>query len=78
MSTDSVPESHFLKPLLNSQQVGEILSLCPKVIERMARGGEIPALKVGKFWRYRAAELDAWIGAQLSSNHQACRIETSF
>lgn len=64
--------------LLNSHQVGEILGLHPKVVERKAKQGEIPGFKIGKFWRYRTGELDAWITAQLQSSRQACRMETSF
>ena len=67
-----------IEPLLGSNQVGEILGLHPKVVERMAKRGEIPGFKVGKFWRYRASALDAWITSRLQSNRQACRITPSF
>jgi excisionase family DNA binding protein len=67
-----------IEPLLTSEQVGEILGIHPKVVERMARRGEIPALKVGKFWRYRASRLDGWIESQSQSACQPCRKETSF
>jgi len=68
--------SVLLEPLLNSQQVGEILGMHPKVVERMAKRGDVPALKVGKFWRYRASALDGWINSRLQSNCQPCRIES--
>jgi len=67
-----------IEPLLTSEKVGEILRLHPKVVERKAKRGEIPGFKVGKFWRYRASTLDAWITARLDSNRQACRIEPEF
>ena len=67
-----------IEPLLGSNRVGEILGLHPKVVERMAKRGEIPGFKVGKFWRYRASALDAWITSRLQSNRQACRITPSF
>jgi len=66
----------MLEPLLNSKQVGEILGMHPKVVERMAKRGEVPALKVGKFWRYRASALDGWITSRLQSNCQPCRMVT--
>lgn len=53
------------EPLITGQQVGKILGLHPKVVERMAKRGELPALKVGKFWRYRASALVEWIRARL-------------
>lgn len=67
-----------IEPLLNSEQVGTILGLHPKVVERKAKRGELPGFKVGKFWRYRASALDRWIDSQLESARQPCRVETSF
>jgi excisionase family DNA binding protein len=69
-------EAGLLEPLLNSKQVGEILGMHPKVVERMAKRGDVPALKVGKFWRYRASALDGWINSRLQSNCQPCRVES--
>ena len=64
--------------LPNSEEVGAILRIHPKVAERMARRGDLPALKVGKFWRYRHSALDDWKESQSQSNRQPCRIETQF
>jgi hypothetical protein len=68
----------FCEPLLDSVEAGAILKLNPKVVERKAKHGEIPALKVGKFWRYRASALDSWIQSRLKSNCQVCRVEPEF
>jgi PTS system nitrogen regulatory IIA component len=62
-----------IERLLTSQEVGEVLGIHPKVCERMAQRGEIPALKVSRFWRYRASALDGWIESRLQSSRQACR-----
>lgn len=35
--------------------------LHPKTVQRMARRGELPAYRIGKYWRYRASELSAWL-----------------
>ncbi len=67
-----------LEKLLTSVEVGEILGIHPKVAERMAKRGELPALKVGKFWRYRESALDIWIDSRLQSPSQPCRMDTSF
>ena len=64
--------------LLTSEEVGLILGIHPKVVERMARRGEIPALKVRKFWRYRGSKLDGWIDSRSQSSRQPCRMEISF
>ena len=70
--------SHGIEVLLTSKEASQVLKIHPKVLERMAKRGEVPALKVGKFWRYRATALDAWINSRLQSGRQPCRMETSF
>lgn len=62
-----------MEPILTSQQVGEILGMNYKVVERMARRGEIPAFKLGKFWRYRESDIEAWINSRVQSASQPCR-----
>jgi excisionase family DNA binding protein len=69
---------HRIEALLTTKEASQILKIHPKVLERMAKRGEVPALKVGKFWRYRATALDAWINSRLQSGSQVCRIATSF
>jgi excisionase family DNA binding protein len=70
--------THGIEVLLTTREASQILRIHPKVLERMAKRGEVPALKVGKFWRYRATTLDAWINSRLQSARQPCRMETSF
>ena len=67
-----------IEVLLTTKEASQVLKIHPKVLERMAKRGDVPALKVGKFWRYRATALDAWINSKLQSNRQPCRIETRF
>ncbi len=54
-------ESRF-EPLLDSDEAAALLKIHPKTLQRMARRGEIPAIQIGKLWRFRASELDAWMG----------------
>jgi len=70
--------SDGIETLLTSQEASRVLKIHPKVLERMAKRGEVPAMKVGKFWRYRATTLDAWINSRLQSRSQLCRTATSF
>jgi excisionase family DNA binding protein len=69
---------HGIESLLTTKEASQVLKIHPKVLERMAKRGEVPALKVGKFWRYRATALDAWINSRLQSSSQPCRMKTSF
>jgi excisionase family DNA binding protein len=74
----SVAACGGMEVLLTSKEASLVLKIHPKVLERMAKRGEVPALKVGKFWRYRATALDAWINSRLQSGSQPCRTATSF
>lgn len=49
------------EPLLSDEQVGQMLGLHPKTVQRLARRGEIPAVRIGRYWRYRATALNDWI-----------------
>jgi excisionase family DNA binding protein len=70
--------SQGIEVLLTSKEASQVLKIHPKVLERMAKRGEVPALKVGKFWRYRTTAPDTWINSRLQSSCQPCRMKTSF
>ena len=59
------------EPLLDDKQAGEMLGLHPKTVQRLARRGEIPAVRIGRYWRYRASVLNQWIEVN-SSGQLAC------
>jgi len=43
----------LISPLWTVEEVAEYLKLQPETIRSMARRGELPAIKLGKFWRFR-------------------------
>jgi len=48
--------------LLGRQEVAERLGLSPLTVGRMMREGRLPvAFKMGRLWRVREADLDAYI-----------------
>ena len=50
------------EPLLNDAQAAVFLGgLHPKTVQRMARRGEIPHYRIGKYYRYRVTELSTWL-----------------
>jgi hypothetical protein len=53
--------SHQFEPLLDDDQAGQLLHMDVKKLQRMARLGEIPAIRIGRFWFYRESQLDAWV-----------------
>jgi excisionase family DNA binding protein len=52
-----VPE---FEPLLNSEQAAELLQIHHKTLQKLARRGEIRGTHIGKLWRFRASDLNAW------------------
>jgi excisionase family DNA binding protein len=60
------------EPLLDDKQVGELLGLHSKTVQRLARDGEIPSIRIGRKWRYRATALEAWLALQ--SSGQSTRV----
>jgi len=74
MQTESGNKVSF-EPLLDDGQAAGLLGIHPKTLQRLARVGEIPAHRVGRFWRYRASELDSWLRAGVvQSNRQPARV----
>ena len=54
-------------PILNTGEAAGYLRLHPRTLTRMAREGEIPGLQIGRHWRFRRADLDAWVDSKVSS-----------
>ena len=55
------------EPLLDSKEAARLLGIHSKTLQQMARRGEVPAVRVGRFWRFRASVLDGWIRAGVNS-----------
>lgn len=60
------------EPLIDASTAAGLLKVHRKTLERMALRGEIPGHKVGKFWRFRASELDEWLRSGVDSGRQPC------
>ena len=50
---------------LGSREAAALLQIHPKTLQRLARKGEIRAMRIGKLWRFRASDLDAWVHLRL-------------
>jgi len=63
----------WYEPLLDDESAARFLGgLHPKTIQRMARRGDIPAYRLGRFWRYRTSELNEWL--RLKSTGRIARV----
>jgi len=51
--------------LLNVKQVAQYLQLKESTIYSWAQDRKIPAIKIGRTWRFRRTDLDAWLERHL-------------
>ncbi len=52
--------------LLDSKQTAQRLNLPQTKVEEMLRRGELPAMKLGHYWRVSAEALEGWIHDHLT------------
>jgi excisionase family DNA binding protein len=64
---------HSFEPLLTSEEAAALLSIHPKTLQKFARSGKIPAVRIGDLWRFRASALDEWVRGAVSSSCHSCR-----
>ena len=76
-----IEESTF-EPLLSTAQAADLLGgMHVKTLMHMARKRRVPAHKIGRFWYFRASELNDWLNSScigspsgLQSNHRPCLV----
>lgn len=63
------------EPLLRVEEAALLLGgMHAKTLMRLAREGDVPAIKIGRCWFFRASALDDWVGLQ-SQTHRPCHTE---
>jgi len=50
--------------ILTVEELHDYLKIPKPTLYALAQGGRIPAAKVGKHWRFRRSDIDAWLKAQ--------------
>lgn len=50
-----------MEQLMTVKQVGELLQITPQTIYKMVEHRRLPAIRVGKQWRFKRDEIRAWI-----------------
>lgn len=61
----SLPPDH---EILTLEEVAHYLRLKPQTIYKWAQERRIPAVKLGKEWRFRRSVLDRWLDEQMLSD----------
>ena len=57
-------------PLLTVAEVAEVLRVSNMTVYRLIKSGELPALRVGKNYRIRESELEAFLSAGLIDSEE--------
>ncbi|HKW19577.1 MAG TPA: helix-turn-helix domain-containing protein [Terriglobales bacterium] len=70
---NTIEHDASFEPLLDSDEAAALLKIHPKTLQRMARNGEVPGIQIGKLWRFRASELNAWMQGIIAHSYP-CRL----
>ena len=57
-----------VEPIWDTAQAAQYLQVHPRTITRMAKRGEIPAIHLGRLWRFRKTDLDRWLESRVIHN----------
>jgi len=55
------------EPLIDARQAAKILNVSATKVKRMAQAGEMPAIRIGNRWKFRASWLDKWLNSRVPS-----------
>ncbi|KPM01480.1 methylation-associated defense system helix-turn-helix domain-containing protein MAD1 [Vibrio splendidus] len=55
--------------ILTLKELAEYLKLAEKTAYRLASEGKLPGFKVGGSWRFKRADLEAWIEEQKDNSN---------
>jgi PTS system nitrogen regulatory IIA component len=53
-----------LEAFLTTEEVLRYLKVTPRTIYRLIRAGELPAVRIGRQWRFRRTDLNEWLDRQ--------------
>jgi excisionase family DNA binding protein len=56
---------------LTTEEVLEYLQVNLRTVYRLIKAGKIPAVRVGRQWRFRKRDIDAWLDSQRSRSAEA-------
>jgi len=57
LTANAKPE---FEPILTAEEAAVHLRVHTKTLQKMARAGQVPGMRMGKYWRFHLSALDAW------------------
>ncbi len=67
MEHPTLTTKYAFEPLLRLVEAAEVLGVHQDTLKKRAPVGEIPGMKIGKYWRFRLSDLDAWVKTKVVS-----------
>ncbi len=61
-----VPDLPTNEVFLTTEEVLEYLQINLRTVYRLIKAGKIPAVRVGRQWRFRKRDIDAWLDSQVT------------
>jgi excisionase family DNA binding protein len=57
-----------MEPLMTIKEAAELLKMHPTTVYRLARRGQVPAIRIGISWRFIKEDLLAWLQEKLKGD----------
>jgi excisionase family DNA binding protein len=67
----TLADSDF-EPILTAEEAAGHLRIHTKTLQKMAREGVVPGIRMGKYWRFHLSALDAWVRSLQNQCSQPC------
>jgi excisionase family DNA binding protein len=58
--------------LLTPEDVAAWMGVSPEWVQTMARNKEMPAVRLGRFWRFKESELEEWLQHRRTGPDHRC------
>jgi len=71
MTMENVATRAGMAAFLTTEEVLVYLRVNPRSIHRLIEAGDLPAIRIGRQYRFRRSDLDAWLERQRASFSQA-------
>jgi excisionase family DNA binding protein len=70
-----ITEEPAFERLYSAEETALYLRIHVKTLQRLARLGDVPAARIGKYWRFRLSDLDQWVREHQNRISRPFRVE---
>lgn len=60
--------THAKTRFLTPEEISDLFKIPIRTVHHLARTGKIPAMKVGRLWRFKEQDVNRWIELQYAKN----------